>query len=83
MGAVEDIKANLDLDQVAQLLGTNPDEANVLVDEALASLVGQLDNNVSDAAGAASLTRALDPRRCGPDVIRDCRLKDAVMEPVR
>ena len=29
------------------------------------------------------LTRALDPRRCGPDVIRDCRLKDAVMEPVR
>lgn len=60
MGAVDDIKANLDLDQVAQLLGTNPDEANVLVDEALASLVGQLDNNVSDAAGAASLTRALD-----------------------
>ncbi|QYZ69902.1 ribonuclease T2 family protein [Neotabrizicola shimadae] len=29
------------------------------------------------------LTRDLEPRRCGADVIRDCRLKDAVMEPVR
>jgi ribonuclease T2 len=25
----------------------------------------------------------LSPRRCGSDVIRDCRLKDAVLEPVR
>jgi ribonuclease T2 len=29
------------------------------------------------------LTKDLSPRRCGPDVIRDCRMKDAVMEPVR
>ena len=29
------------------------------------------------------LTKDLKPRRCGADVIRDCRLKDAVMEPVR
>lgn len=29
------------------------------------------------------LTRDLQPRRCGPDVIRDCRLQDAVLEPVR
>ena len=29
------------------------------------------------------LTKDLEPRRCGADVIRDCRLKDAVMEPVR
>lgn len=29
------------------------------------------------------LTRDLEPRRCGEDTIRDCRLKDAVMEPVR
>lgn len=29
------------------------------------------------------LTKDLSPRRCGDDVIRDCRLKDAVMEPVR
>lgn len=29
------------------------------------------------------LTRDLATRRCGQDVIRDCRLKDAVLEPVR
>jgi ribonuclease T2 len=29
------------------------------------------------------LTRDLKPRRCGADVIRDCRLPDAVMEAVR
>jgi ribonuclease T2 len=29
------------------------------------------------------LTKDLSPRRCGDDVIRDCRMKDAVMAPVR
>lgn len=29
------------------------------------------------------LTRDLEPRRCGADAIRDCRIKDAVMEAVR
>jgi ribonuclease T2 len=29
------------------------------------------------------LTKDLAPRRCGPDVIRDCRMQDAVMEAVR
>lgn len=29
------------------------------------------------------LTKALEFRRCGADVLRDCRLKDAVMEAVR
>jgi ribonuclease T2 len=29
------------------------------------------------------LTRDLSPRRCGEDVIRDCRMPDAVLEPVR
>lgn len=29
------------------------------------------------------LSADLDYRRCGADVIRDCRLKDAVLEPVR
>ena len=29
------------------------------------------------------LTKDLAPRRCGEDTIRDCKLKDAVMEPVR
>ena len=29
------------------------------------------------------LSRDLAPRRCGTDAIRDCRLQDAVLEPVR
>lgn len=29
------------------------------------------------------LTPDLEPRRCGPDVIRDCRMKDAILEAVR
>jgi ribonuclease T2 len=29
------------------------------------------------------LTKDLAPRRCGADVIRDCRLSDALLEPVR
>lgn len=29
------------------------------------------------------LTQELEPRACGPDVARDCRLPDAVLEPVR
>lgn len=29
------------------------------------------------------LTPNLAPRRCGADVVRDCRLQDAVLEPVR
>lgn len=29
------------------------------------------------------LTRDLEPRRCGADVIRDCTLKDARLDPVR
>lgn len=29
------------------------------------------------------LTKDLEPRRCGQDTIRDCRMKDAVLEPVR
>ena len=29
------------------------------------------------------LTKDLTPRSCGDDVIRDCRMKDAVMEAVR
>lgn len=29
------------------------------------------------------LTPALAPRRCGADVIRDCRMTDALLEPVR
>ena len=29
------------------------------------------------------LTRGLEPRACGPDVVRDCTLQDARMDPIR
>ena len=29
------------------------------------------------------LTRDLEPRICGPDVVRDCTMQDALMEPIR
>ena len=29
------------------------------------------------------LTRSLDPVTCGADVIRDCRLQDALFDPLR
>ena len=29
------------------------------------------------------LTRGLQPRRCGPDVIRDCAMRDALLDPPR
>ena len=36
-----------------------------------------------DLAVQVCLTKDLSPRRCGDDVICDCRMTDAVMEPVR
>ncbi|MFP5417411.1 MAG: DUF937 domain-containing protein [Actinomycetes bacterium] len=59
MAAVDDIKSSLDLDQIAQLLGTDRATADHAVDEALGQLVGAMGSNVSDADGAVSLTRAL------------------------
>ena len=29
------------------------------------------------------LTKDLEPRRCGADVIRDCRMQDALLDPIR
>jgi ribonuclease T2 len=29
------------------------------------------------------LTTDLEPRRCGADVVRDCRMRDAVLDPIR
>ena len=29
------------------------------------------------------LTKSLEPRPCGADVIRDCRMSDALLDPVR
>ncbi len=58
MAAVDDIKSSLDLSQIAQFLGTDEQTANEAVDQALAQLVGAMDNNVTDADGAVGLTRA-------------------------
>ena len=59
MSAVSDIKSQLDLAQVAQLLGTDEATAGQAVDQALESLVGTMDANVGDPAQALGLTRAL------------------------
>lgn len=59
MAAADDIKANLDLDQIAQFLGTDRATADRAVDDALDQLVGAMDDNVADADGAVNLTRAL------------------------
>lgn len=51
--------------------GLKPDQITVLCDDGLITEV------------RLCLTRDLEPRRCGDDVIRDCRMKDALLEAVR
>jgi ribonuclease T2 len=51
--------------------GLKPDQITILCDDGLISEV------------RLCLTRDLEPRRCGADVISDCRMKDAVLEAVR
>lgn len=58
MAAVDDIKSSLDLSQIAQYLGTDEQTANEAVDQALAQLVGAMDDNATDAASAVGLSRA-------------------------
>lgn len=59
MSAVSDIKSQLDVAQIAQLLGTDEATAGQAVDQALESLVGTMDANVADPDQALGLTRAL------------------------
>lgn len=58
MAAVDDIKSGLDLSQIAQYLGTDEQTADEAVDQALAQLVGAMDDNATDAASAVGLSRA-------------------------
>lgn len=58
MAAVDDIKSSLDLSQIAQYLGTDEQTADEAVDQALAQLVGAMDDNATDAASAVGLSRA-------------------------
>lgn len=51
--------------------GLTPDQITVTCDQGMIQEV------------RICLTKDLTPRRCGPDAIRDCKLKDAVLEPLR
>lgn len=59
MSAVQDILSSLNLDQLAERLGTSPDEARQASEAALPALLGGLQANAADPAGAASIDEAL------------------------
>lgn len=58
MAAFDDIKSGLDINEVAAMLGTDPASASQAVDQALSSLLGAFEGNVSDPDGAFGLARA-------------------------
>ncbi|CUR56405.1 conserved hypothetical protein [metagenome] len=60
MSAIDDILENLPLDQLAAQLGTSPDEVHDAAYAALPALLGGLQANAADPAGATSLLGALD-----------------------
>ena len=51
--------------------GLKPDQITITCDDGMVQEV------------RLCLTKDLQPRRCGADVIRDCKLRDAVMTPIR
>jgi hypothetical protein len=59
MSAVEEIMAAIPVDQLAQRVGADPDEVERAARTALPALLGGLQANASDPAGASSLTEAL------------------------
>ena len=59
MGAVDDILAGIDINQLAAQLGTDPDTARAAAAAALPSLFGSLQANAADPDGASSLLGAL------------------------
>jgi hypothetical protein len=59
MSAVDEILSQVDLNQLAQQVGADPAEVEQAARTALPALLGGLDANASDPAGAASLTEAL------------------------
>ena len=73
-----------DLDRDVQLPASVVEEAFLEANAGLAR--DQITITCTDgmiAEARICLTRDLEPRRCGDDVIRDCRMQDAVMEAVR
>lgn len=59
MAALDDIKSSLDVNQIAGLLGTDPQTAEAAVDTALGSLLRTMGSNVDHEADAVSLASAL------------------------
>jgi hypothetical protein len=59
MSAVDEILSQVDLNQLAQQVGADPAEVEQAARTALPALLGGLDANASDPAGAASLAEAL------------------------
>ncbi len=59
MSAVDEILSQVDLNQLAQQVGADPAEVEQAARTALPALLGGLDANAADPAGAASLTEAL------------------------
>lgn len=65
MTAVQDILSALNLDQLAEQLGTSPEEAKQAAEAAVPALIGGLQANAADPAGAASITEALSQHGSG------------------
>lgn len=59
MAAVDDILQNLPIDQLAQELGADPQEVQQAAQSALPALLGGLQANAQDPAGASSIVEAL------------------------
>lgn len=59
MAAVDDILQNLPIDQLAQELGADPQEVQQAAQTALPALLGGLQANAQDPAGASSIVEAL------------------------
>jgi hypothetical protein len=59
MAAVDEILSTIPLDQLASRVGAQPGEVEDAVRAALPALLGGLEANAADPAGAASLTEAL------------------------
>jgi hypothetical protein len=59
MAAIDDIMAQLPVDQLAQQLGLDPATARAAAEQSLPALLGGLQANAQDPGGAASLNDAL------------------------
>ena len=79
MGAHEDIKAGLDMNQIAGLLGTDEQTAESAVDQALSSLVSQMSGNVDDESGATALARALGVAPSAVDLLQGATSREKLL----